>query len=236
MPTIVENYSPMKLVQFLEDNSEMLETVFSKEHLADLTTFSKFMLRFMPEPDPKAAQKLGYAAAGTFKKTRNFSLSHASIISRVYAAESGRTSFRYIGAEAVLGVLLNSNSEVLGSLFLDPKLSGKVVDFLADPTMSIRDTGGNIVSWVHELAGLSQALGDIIVEVGIAATELFSDDEYYFISELQKDIGYGKLRPSLSDRRKGTRLDKTQIKEEDSEYTKLEIQNEDLKSIEDVDK
>ena len=72
---------------------------------------------------------------------------------------------------------------------------------------------------------------------------------------------FTKLRPSVSDRRKGTRLDETQIKEEDSEYTRLqkkydryishdamyviglaaqaikdERQNEDLKSIEDVDK
>ena len=216
-------YDPMQLVKLMEDNEDVMKSIFGAEHYQDMVDFSRFMVRFMPEPNPQAVDKLGYAAAGTFKKSPRFNLSHASIISRVYAAESGRTSFRYIGAEAVLGVLMNSDNDVLGAIFLDPELAGKVVDFLIDPTTSIRDTKGNIVSWVHNLTGLSQALGEVIVEVG----DTFADGERTPViggmgTQMQRIYGEGFVQPKVSELKPGRRASTLQEMDEDDAYNQLQ--------------
>ena len=216
IPVVEDVHDPAGLVRLLEDNEEFMTELFGKEHVEDLLLFSRFMLKFTPEPDPKAAETLGYG--GTFKKSARFNLSHASIISRVYAAESGRTSFRYIGAEAVLGVLMNTDNDVLAAIFLDEKLAGKVVEFLIDPTTSIRDTKGNVVSWVHNLAGLSQALGEAVV----ATAESIVDEDVYWGTEMQKIYGRGFIQPKVADLPKGKRRSSIQEYEEDDAYRNLQ--------------
>ena len=243
LPEVTEEYEATRLTQLLEDNDELLKTIFPEDHLKDIKLFAKFMLRFTP--DAKSADKLGgYAAAGKFKASRQFSLSHASIISRVYAAESGRTSFRYIGAEAVLGVLLNSNNDVLTAIFMDAKLSKALSEFLLDPTKSIRDTHGNVATWVHELTGLSQAVGGAILEVGgialdIAAPFVTEDalirkasKEDEWVSDMQKAITrYGPPKPSLTSLHAGRRADRFEIDEETGEK-KVIIKGKDLEAAE----
>ena len=216
IPGVDNVYSPEGLVKLLDDNEEIMTSIFGKEHIADLLTFSKFMLKFSPSPNPRAAAELGYG--GTFQKSARFNLSHASIISRVYAAESGRTSFRYIGAEAVFGVLMNSNNDVLAALFLDDKLAGKVVEFLIDPTTSIRDTAGTVVTWVHNLAGLSQALGEVV----IATADALTDKDVYLGTEIQKIYGRGFIQPKVTDLAKGRRRSSVQEFVEDDAYKFLQ--------------
>jgi len=225
MPKVVEQYDPLALAKLMEDSDELLQTVFDPEHLKDIKIFTKFMMRMTP--DPKAGEKLGGGYAGKFKKAKQFNLSHASIISRVYAAESGRTSFRYIGAEAVLGVMMNSDNDVLTAIFMDQKIAKGLSEFLLDPTKSIRDTQGNIVTWVHELTGLSQSLGGAIFEVAeagliLGASGFPAEDEQIRQARMQarKDdklftdvkeafSGYGMdtALPDLPPGRRGDRVD-----------------------------
>ena len=246
MPEVIEQYSPVKLAQLLDDNDDLLETIFDKEHLEDIKKFTKFMMRFTPDDD--AVEKLqGYS--GNFKRARNFNLSHASIISRVYAAESGRTSFRYIGAEAVIGVLMNSNNDVLTAIFMDAKISKELSEFLLDPTKSIKDTQGNVATWVHELTGLSQAVGGAVLEIADAAIlygesklptedalirqeriEARKEDKLY--SDIQKELsGYG-IRPSLSTFEKGRRADIIEI-DPDTKKEKIISRGEAIEAAED---
>jgi len=247
MSVVLEEYDPLRLSKLLEDNEELLKTIFEKEHFEDIKMFAKFMLRMTPDAD--AAEKLGGGYAGTFKRTRQFSLSHASIISRVYAAESGRTSFRYIGAEAVLGVMLNSNNDVLTAIFMDQKIAKELSEFLLDPTKSIRDTQGNVATWVHELTGLSQAVGGAVFEVAEAAylrgesylptedalirqARMKAREEDKVWTDIQESVqGYGGLRPTLTSLPRGSRADRFEI-DEDTGEKKLIIKGEDIEAAE----
>tara|TARA_R110000868_G_C10921576_1_gene765736 strand:- start:1808 stop:2452 length:645 start_codon:yes stop_codon:yes gene_type:complete len=129
-------------------------------------------------------QQITFAA----NKGANFVYGPASVISRLYAANSGRTSYRYIGAEAVAAMLVNSDNKLITSLMSNPKWAKGFREFMMNPKQTMDSMSANTITWLHELAGAVSATGE-----GLFIDETSEDsNRFYFNEQVDKILARGK--------------------------------------------
>ena len=177
-------YDAQVFTKLLQKNKIKLTKIFGADHINDMLLINQLLLR-----QTKAVQKGGYSQIKFIaRKGANFVYGPASIISRLYAANSGRTSYRYIGAEAVAALLVNSDNKVITALMTNPKWAAEFRKFMQDPRQTMDSMSANTITWLHELAGAVSAVGQ-----GIFIEETPEEsDKYWFTEQVDKIISKGK--------------------------------------------
>ena len=93
----------------------------------------------------------------------------ASWISRFYAAQSGRTSLRYIGAEAVVAAMLRREGEVVQALLQSKAAQQEIAKMFVSNKLPMQDIQHANMAWIPDLAA----------NVLYYANNGFEDDTFY---------------------------------------------------------
>lgn len=161
---LAQIYDPMKLNAYMDHHREALTSLLGKEHYDNVYFITNYMATSGHTLEPDIAKQVSQSFKFESRQRGNFVYGPASIISRLYAAESGRTSYRYIGAEAVAALLVNTNNDVLAAILTNPNWSKQIKAFLVDPRIPSSHASANTITWLHELTAMSGALGEILWE------------------------------------------------------------------------
>ena len=153
-------YLVMEMEAYLNQHQSRLQEILGKEHFNDIKFITNYMARNGYTTEVDAASKFKLTEGYQSRVRGNMVYGPASIISRLYAAESGRTSYRYIGAEAVAAMMVNSKHDVLGAIFTNGDWSRGVKEFLADPKMPSSYAKQKRIVWLEELAAYSSIIGE----------------------------------------------------------------------------
>tara|TARA_R110000796_G_scaffold246370_1_gene371106 strand:+ start:4268 stop:9370 length:5103 start_codon:yes stop_codon:yes gene_type:complete len=191
----------MEMDKYFDENITVLKELLGEAHYNDIKFITNYMAvnGYTTEVDAAAKFKL---TEGYQPQTRgNMRYNPASIISRLYAAESGRTSYRYIGAEAVAAMMVNSKNDVLGALFTNASWSKGVKEFLADPKMPSSYATQKRIVWLEEVAAYSSIIGEGVKNLVYAPFSedrgLLTKDDYLKEKlgiDTSKRVDYGKKK------------------------------------------
>ena len=182
-----DTYDPLAFGKLLKNNQNKLTKIFGADHVSDMILINQLLLRqhkSLPTGYGGITQQITFAA----NKGANFVYGPASVISRLYAANSGRTSYRYIGAEAVAAMLVNSDNKLITSLMSNPKWAKGFREFMMNPKQTMDSMSANTITWLHELAGAVSATGE-----GLFIDETSEDsNRFYFNEQVDKILARGK--------------------------------------------
>lgn len=183
-------YDPKTYNQLLTNNKDRLINIFGQQHVDDMLLINQILMRqeFSRQSLVGAAGYSGTKLGFAVRSAANFVYGPASIISRLYAANSGRTSYRYIGAEAVAALLVNSDNKVITALMTNPKWAQAYREFLSDPRTTMDNMSANTLTWLHELTAWTSAIGQ-----GVFLDETPEEsDKIYFTEQVDKILARGK--------------------------------------------
>jgi hypothetical protein len=183
-------YDPKTYNQLLTNNKDRLINIFGTEHVENMLLINQILMRqeFSRQAISGAAGYGGTKIGFGLSAAKNFTYGPASIISRLYAANSGRTSYRYIGAEAVAALLVNSDNKVITALMTNPKWARAYREFLSDPRTTMDNMSANVLTWLHELTAWTSAIGQ-----GVFLDETLEEsNKIYFTEQVDKILARGK--------------------------------------------
>ena len=184
---VQDTYDPLAFGKLLNKNRNKLTKIFGADHVSDMILINQLLLRqhkSLPTGYGAPVSKITFMA----NKGANFVYGPASVISRLYAANSGRTSYRYIGAEAVAAMLVNSDNKLITSLMSNPKWAKGFREFMMNPKQTMDSMSANTITWLHELAGAVSATGE-----GLFIDETPEDsNRFYFNEQVDKILARGK--------------------------------------------
>lgn len=198
---IIDLYDANTLTQYMRHHKETFESIMGKEHFNDVFDIVNYMATSKHTIGENQADQLRKKVAFKDKSPKNFVYGPASIISRLYAAESGRTSYRYIGAEAVAALLVNKNYDALAAIMTNPQWSKQIKNFLADPTIPSSHASANTITFMHELAAFSAVIGDVVWTSGVPVV---SSPEQLFINEDAEKVPYADQLENIASQTKET--------------------------------
>ena len=126
--------NPAVFKQFLESNKSSLNSVYSVDHKNNLNIIADAYAINARTPMP---QGIGATTPGVVQEaTQQMGMSIPSIMSRFYAAESGRTSVRYIASDIFGRFILTKGKQRADALFyeamFDPNIAKDYARFATD--------------------------------------------------------------------------------------------------------
>tara|TARA_R100001460_G_scaffold48252_1_gene86194 strand:- start:13 stop:2667 length:2655 start_codon:yes stop_codon:yes gene_type:complete len=126
--------NPAVFKQFLESNKNSLNSVYSADHINNLNIIADAYAINARTPMP---QGIGTTTPGVVQEaTQQMGMSIPSIMSRFYAAESGRTSVRYIASDIFGRFILTKGKQRADALFyeamFDPNIAKDYARFATD--------------------------------------------------------------------------------------------------------
>ena len=126
--------NPAVFKQFLESNKSSLNSVYSVDHINNLNIIADAYVINARTPMP---QGIGATTPGVVQEaTQQMGMSIPSIMSRFYAAESGRTSVRYIASDIFGRFILTKGKQRADALFyeamFDPNIAKDYARFATD--------------------------------------------------------------------------------------------------------
>ena len=126
--------NPAVFKQFLESNKSSLNSVYSVDHINNLNIIADAYAINARTPMP---QGIGATTPGVVQEaTQQMGMSIPSIMSRFYAAESGRTSVRYIASDIFGRFILTKGKQRADALFyeamFDPNIAKDYARFATD--------------------------------------------------------------------------------------------------------
>ena len=126
--------NPAVFKQFLETNKSSLNSVYTPEHINNLNIIADAYAINARTPMP---QGIGATTPGVVQEaTQQMGMSIPSIMSRFYAAESGRTSVRYIASDIFGRFVLTKGKQRADALFyeamFDPNIAKDYARFATD--------------------------------------------------------------------------------------------------------
>jgi hypothetical protein len=126
--------NPAVFKQFLETNKSSLNSVYTPEHINNLNIIADAYSIISRTPMP---QGVGATTPGVVQEaSKQMGMSVPSILSRAYAAESGRTSTRYIAGDIFGRFVLTKGKQRADALFyeamFDPNIAKDYARFATD--------------------------------------------------------------------------------------------------------
>jgi hypothetical protein len=142
----------IKLLSILQENSKALEGYIDVGAMRVISQIGSLMTpakRLSDVPNLSSPTK----GVATFTP--------ASWISRFYAANSGRTSYRYIGAEAVVAALLKNKAGVTLALLENRTAQRALAEMFAKGKPPTQMMGHHMMSWLTALAVRAEQIVEI---------------------------------------------------------------------------
>ena len=141
----------VKLMNILDDHKEILEPYINIGAMRLISAVGNILT-------PRGAAMGANIMSPTTGAAR---FTPASWISRFYAANSGRTSYRYIGAEAVVASLLRHEGAVTLALLESPEAQIAIAKMFAEGKMPTQKIGHATYAWLPNLvARVAQIVGE----------------------------------------------------------------------------
>jgi len=130
--------NPAVFKQFLESNRKSLNSVYTPEHINNLNIIADAYAINARTPMP---QGVGVTTPGVVQEaTQQFGMSIPSIMSRFYAAESGRTSTRYIASDIFGRFVLTKGKQRADALFYEAMFDPNIAkDYARFATNKVED-------------------------------------------------------------------------------------------------
>ena len=141
----------VKLMNLLQDHQEILKPYINKGSMRVISAVGNILV-------PQGAAMGARIQSPT---TGAAQFTPASWISRFYAANSGRTSYRYIGAEAVVAALLRHEGAVTLALLESPEAQTAIAKMFAEGKMPTQKVSHATYAWLPNLvARVTEILGN----------------------------------------------------------------------------
>lgn len=130
--------NPSVFKQFLESNKNSLNFVYTPEHINNLNIIADAYAIIGRTPMP---QGIGATTPGVVQEaSQQMGMSIPSIMSRLYAAESGRTSLRYIASDIFGRFVLNKGKQRADALFYEAMFNPNIAkDYARFATNKVED-------------------------------------------------------------------------------------------------